>query len=155
MSESAHFTEILCLHCLELLRTQLSKHCWVFNSSTRYKKFNDEAAPPTIYVHVSNFRRFVPKPSFELQRSQFKMQNMTYRLPCLLFLECYFEKTVKIKKSNLFNYFVKKTVNFPSSAFNLVFPALFHWKMDLSRLISSLGFASWRNMPFKIHFPIQ
>ena len=27
----------------------------------------------------------------------------------------YFEKTVKIKKSNLFNYFVKKTMNFPFS----------------------------------------
>ena len=32
------------------------------------------------------------------------------------------EKTVKIKKSNLFNYFVKKTVNFPSSTFNLGIP---------------------------------
>ena len=65
------------------------------------------------------------------------------------------EKTVKIKKSNLFNYFVKKTANFPSSTFNLGISMEFRWKMAVSRLISTLSFASCGNMPFNCHFPTQ
>ena len=50
-------------------------------------------------------------------------------------------KNSKNQKKQSVQLFCQKTVNFPSFAFNLVFPALFHWKMGLSRLISSLGFA--------------
>ena len=65
------------------------------------------------------------------------------------------EKTVKIKKSNLFNYFVKKTVNFPSSTFNLGIPMEFRWKMKLSGLFYQLATLVNKIKSLKFHFPTQ
>ena len=66
-----------------------------------------------------------------------------------------FRKYSKNQKKQSPWLFCQNLSSFPIPAFNLDFPPLFRWKMGLSGLISTLGFASCGNMPLKSHFPTQ
>ena len=90
------------------------------------------------------------------RKSVMKMKTVILKLCEVLHQDCYFEKTVKIKKKQSVQLFCLKNQWIShSSTFNLGIPMEFRWKMKLSGLFYQLATLVNKIKSLKFHFPTQ